>query len=75
MSTNEITKQIAEPSPRMMSRFVAVYYLLTILTGAFVLFFHSRSAFAADLVAIVFYLALTAALHALSKAGNTKQVR
>jgi hypothetical protein len=75
MSTNEITKQIAEASPRLMSRFVAAYYLLTIMAGSFVLFFHSKSAFAIDLVAVVFYVALTAALHALSKAGDAKQGR
>ena len=75
MSTSEITKRITEGSPHHMTRIVALYYVLTIVTGTFVLFFHGRSAFAADFVAIVFYLALTAALHALSKAGNAKQGR
>ncbi len=69
MGTTEMTKRITEASPRLMSRFVGVYYLLTIMTGTFVLFFHSRSAFAADLIATIFYLALTVVLYALSRAA------
>ena len=39
---------------------IGAYYMLTILTGAFILFFHGRLALAADLVASAVYLAVTA---------------
>ncbi len=48
-------------------KFVGVYYLLTILTGAFVLFFHGRLAFAADLTVSVFYIGITAFFYVLSR--------
>lgn len=70
MSTVEITKRITEASPRLMSRVVGIYYLLTILTGTFVLFFHGKSALSADLIAAVFYLALTVALYNFSKVAR-----
>ena len=66
MSTVEITKHIAEKPPRSSSRFVAAYYLLTILTGAFLFFFHGRLAFAVDLFVGVFYLVVTAFLYGVS---------
>ena len=59
-----ITMQLAM---RYRSRLVALYYLLTIITGIFVLFFHRREAVAADVIATVFYLALTAFFYDLSK--------
>jgi hypothetical protein len=40
--------------------------------GTFVLFFHGRSAFAVDLIAVIFYSALTVVLYALSKGENAK---
>jgi len=46
---------------------VIFYYLLTILTGAFVLFFHGQLAFAADLVVSVVYIGITALFYVLSK--------
>jgi len=64
MSTTEIVQRIETPSS---GKSVVGYYVLTILTGAFVLFFHGRSAFVVDLVAGVFYLVVTAFLYALSK--------
>ena len=66
MSTAGITKHIAEKPPRTSSRFVAAYYLLTILTGAFLFFFHGRLAFAVDLFVGVFYLVVTAFLYGVS---------
>ena len=67
MSTAEITKQTAEGSPHDHAAFVGFYYLLTILTGAFVLFFRGRLAFAADLIASAFYIAVTALFYEWSK--------
>jgi hypothetical protein len=72
MSTAEIRKRIAEPSPRLRSQFVGGYYLLTIVLGAFVLLFHGRLAFAADLIASVLYIASTIFLHELSKQPNPR---
>jgi Ca2+/Na+ antiporter len=58
---------IAKDSTNPITRLVAVYYVLTIALGAFVLLFHGRLAFAVDLVAVVFYLALTAFVYDFSK--------
>lgn len=54
-------------------RFVALYYLLTILMGALVLLFHGRMALTIDVIATVFYLALTALFYDLSKTGNRER--
>jgi hypothetical protein len=70
MSTAEITKRITEASPRVRSRFIGIYYLLTIVTGVFVLFFHGRLAFAADLVVGILYLAVTAFLYGVTASAN-----
>jgi hypothetical protein len=72
MSTADITKRIPEASPRVGSRFIGAYYLLAILTGAFVLFFHGRMAFAVDLLVGAFYLAVTAFFYGLSAANKAK---
>ena len=64
MSTTEISHWIS--GPRFRAGFVVAYYLLAIVTGVFVLLFHGRAAFAADLVAGMFYMAVTALLYALS---------
>ena len=70
MSNAEMMERIAKTAPRFRARFVVSYYLLTILTGAFLLFFHGRLAFAADLIASVCYLAVTALFYDLSKPVN-----
>ena len=72
MSTAALTKPIPESKPRIGSRIIAAYYLLTILTGAFVLLFHGRLAFAVDLLIGTFYLVVTAFLYALSASANKK---
>jgi len=58
---------IARQSTSPTGRLVALYYVLTIALGAFVLLFHGRLAFAADLAAAVFYLAMTAFFYDFSK--------
>jgi hypothetical protein len=60
---------IARTSTSPTSKLVSVYYAVTIALGAFVLFFHGRLAFAADLIAVIFYLAMTAAFYDSSKRG------
>jgi len=60
-------ERIAGGLPRHRARFVFAYYLLTMLTGAFVLFFHGRLAFTADLIATVFYIAVTTLFYELSR--------
>lgn len=47
--------------------FVGAYYVLTILTGAVLLFFHGRLAFAADFIASVLYLVVTAFWYGASR--------
>ena len=69
---SQITMEVAT---RFRARVVGVYYLLTILIGVFVLFFHGRRAFTADIIATVFYVAVTALFYDLSKALNGKKGR
>lgn len=69
MSTAEVTKPLTEKTSRA-SSFIAAYYLLTILTGAFVLSFHGRLAFAADVFVGLFYLVVTAFLYGMSAARD-----
>jgi len=64
-----------EVATRYRGRFVALYYLLTIVMGVFVLLFHGRVALAADVIATVFYLALTALFYDLSKTANRNKER
>jgi hypothetical protein len=75
MSTVEITQHIAEKPPRRGSRFVPAYYLLTILTGAFLFFFHGRLAFALDLFVGIFYLVVTAFLYGVSTSRQKTTTR
>lgn len=72
MSTSEITRRPSAGSPRTRAKYVGMYYLLTILTGAFVLFFHGRLAFTADLVVSAFYITLTAFFYGVSKPANNR---
>lgn len=67
MPTAGIMKRIAESPPPHRDRIVSGYYLLTMLAGALVLFFHGRLAFAADLTATIVYVAVTILFYALSK--------
>ncbi|HVN19734.1 MAG TPA: hypothetical protein VMU05_13200 [Dongiaceae bacterium] len=73
MSTAEITKRLPGGSPRVASNFVGAYYLLTVVTGTFVLLFHGRFAFAVDLLVGIFYLVVTAFLYGLSASANRKR--
>jgi multisubunit Na+/H+ antiporter MnhF subunit len=65
MSATPMMQRISE-APRSKDRLVGIYYLLTILTGAFVLFFHGRSAFVVDLIVGVSYIAITAFFYVVS---------
>lgn len=59
MSTVEITKRMAATSAGFRGKLVVAYYVLTIVTGVFVLFFRGRLAFAADVAVAILYLAVT----------------
>jgi hypothetical protein len=72
MSSAQISKRISGTSPRVGSKFIGAYYLLTISTGAFLLFFQGRLALEADLVVGVLYLVVTALLYGLSGSANKK---
>lgn len=63
MSTVEITKPIAGDSARLKTALVLAYYLLSIGTGAFLLFV--RGAFAVDVAVVVLYLAVTVVFYCL----------
>ncbi len=70
MSTTAFSKQLSEPKPRIDSRIIGAYYLLTVLTGAFLLLFQGRLAFAVDLLLGIFYLVVTAFLYGVSASAN-----
>ncbi|HXJ85712.1 MAG TPA: hypothetical protein VMS18_02750 [Candidatus Binatia bacterium] len=72
MSTHGITRTITGESSRLRAKFVGAYYLLTIATGAFILLFHGRVAFVADLLAGISYLAVTAFLYGWSTSANRR---
>jgi len=65
MNTNEF-ERIREASARR-SKSVAIYYLVTILMGAFLLLFHGRAAFSTALIVSVCYIAVTAVFYESSK--------
>ncbi len=67
MTNTNMIERIAEAAPRLRTKFVAGYYLLTIVTSVFILFFHGRVPFVLDLVAAGFYLLVTALLYDLSQ--------
>jgi len=67
MSTAEITRRIAEASPRFKARIAVAFYLLTILTGVVVLFVGGKLGLVADVIATVFYIAVTALFHVLTR--------
>lgn len=67
MSTAITTKRVAEASPRFKAAITGVFYLVTILTGAVVLFAHSRLGLVFDLIACACYIAVTALFYELSK--------
>jgi hypothetical protein len=56
----------AQSAAHLKTNFVVGYYLLTIVTSTIILFAHGKLAFAADLFAGLFYLAVTAVLYDLS---------
>ena len=72
MSTHEITRAMTTEPSRRRARFVGAYYLLTIATGAFILFFQGRMAFVADVLVGVSYLAATAFLYGWSASAKRR---
>ena len=72
MTAHEITRAMTPEPSRLRARFVGAYYLLTVATGAFILFFQGRMAFMADLLVGISYLAATAFLYGWSSSENRK---
>lgn len=60
-------RPIAQTSTGPTTKLVAVYYVLTVALGLFVLSFHGRLAPTVDLAAGVFYVALTVLFYESSK--------
>ena len=75
MSTAEITRRIAQASPRFQARIAVVFYLLTILAGAIVFFLGGKLGFVVDAIATVFYVAVTILFYAVTRRpkGGTAQ--
>ena len=66
MSTTLATKHVTEGS-RIKGGIVAIFYLLTFLTGGFFLFAGGRLGFVVDLTATLSYIVVTVLFYALSK--------
>lgn len=72
-----MTFTIAKSSPGAKAKIIGLYYLLTILGGVFVLLFHGKMAFTADLGAVVFFVGMTLVFYEWSKpatAGKGKRI-
>jgi len=67
MSTSLVTKRLPEVSSDHKAGMVAVFYLLTFLTGGFFLFVGGRLGLVVDLTAAVFYIAFAVLFYVLSK--------
>jgi len=67
MSTFEITKQTTETSPRSRTKVVIAYYVMSVVTGVFLFFFHDRLGSTAEVASAVLYLATTAWLYSVSR--------
>ncbi len=64
-------ERIAEASPRFKAKIAGVFYLLSVLTAVFgELFLRGRLGFAAGLIAISFYIAVTLLLYDIFKPVN-----
>lgn len=73
MSAAEITHLLE--SPNLRTKFVVSYYVLTIFTGTFLLFFHGRMALLVDFIVGIFYVAVTALLYLLSNSVSRSKER
>jgi VIT1/CCC1 family predicted Fe2+/Mn2+ transporter len=72
MSTHGITRSMTRGPSRLKGGLVGAYYLLTIATGTFILFFHGRISFIANLLVAISYLAITAFLYGWSASENRR---
>lgn len=59
--------RITEASPRFKSRITGVFYLVTILAGAVVLFVHGKLGSVVDLIATACYIGVTALFYRISR--------
>ena len=66
MNTSQATKQGPEGSSHVNSAMLAVFYLLTFLTGGFFLFAGGRLGLVVDLGAAMLYIAVTVLFYLLS---------
>jgi hypothetical protein len=67
MNTAEMKESIAESSPRFKSAITAVFYLVTILMGGVLFFFHGRLGLMIDIIATACYIGVTALFYDLSR--------
>lgn len=67
MSTAELKQRMAAASPRFKTGITVGFYLVTILTGAIVLFAQGRLGFVVDLIAAAGYIAVTVLFYELSR--------
>ena len=74
MGTTMATKSITDRSSRLEAGMVIIFYLLTFLTGGFLLFVGERLGFIGDLAAVMFYIAVTVVFYAQSKRAQAPTV-
>jgi hypothetical protein len=67
MNTSLATKQIREASSGHKSGMVGIFYLLTFLVGGFFLSVGNSFGFVVDVVAAMFYIAVTVLFYSVSK--------
>ena len=69
MNTSLATKQIRGASSGHKSGMVGIFYLLTFLTGGFFLLVGNSFGFVVDVVAAMFYIAVTVLFYSVSKSA------
>jgi hypothetical protein len=67
MNFAEVKERIAESSPHFKTRITGTFYFVTIVTGGLVIFAHGHLGLVFDLIASIFYIAVTALFYGLSR--------
>ena len=67
MSATIPTRMNPAAAERLKTKMVGVFYLLTLLIGAFFFFVGGRAGFVADVTAAMFYIAATALFYVVNR--------
>jgi hypothetical protein len=72
MNTSALKGRMAETSPHFNSGITGIFYLITVMTGAAVLLAQGSLGLVFDLIAAVFYIAVTALFYRLSRTRDSR---